>query len=121
MTMEAAAGKNPVSHVGKLYNIAANRIAVGVVAELPDVFAATCTLVSQIGAPIDQPAIVDVTIATTVFDRVRCASKISSTRCSRVSMTCATISSRARSRCSDCDRLGHTVISRVTISRASRL
>jgi len=27
MTMEATAGKNPVSHVGKLYNIAANRMA----------------------------------------------------------------------------------------------
>lgn len=71
MTMEAAAGKNPVSHVGKLYSIVANRIAAGAVAELPDVFAATCTLVSQIGAPIDQPAIVDVTIAADVFDRMR--------------------------------------------------
>lgn len=33
--------------------------------------AATCTLVSQIGAPIAQPAIVDVAIAASMFDRVR--------------------------------------------------
>lgn len=71
MTMEAAAGKNPVSHVGKLYNIVAHRIAAAIVAECPDSCAARCSLVSQIGAPIDQPALVDVAIATPVFDRAR--------------------------------------------------
>jgi S-adenosylmethionine synthetase len=71
MTMEAAAGKNPVSHVGKLYNLAANRIAAEIIMEIPETFAATCTLVSQIGAPVAEPAIVDVTIAVTPSDRVR--------------------------------------------------
>lgn len=71
MTMEAAAGKNPVSHVGKLYNVVASRIAATIVAECPGAFAATCTLASQIGVPIDEPAIVDVTIGASVFDRIR--------------------------------------------------
>ena len=71
MTMEAAAGKNPVSHVGKLYNVVANRIAATIVADFPDTFAATCTLVSQIGAPIREPSVVDVAIAGTVCDRIR--------------------------------------------------
>lgn len=58
MTLEAGAGKNPVSHVGKLYNLLAARIASSVVAEL-DVEEATCVLVSQIGRPVDDPQIVD--------------------------------------------------------------
>jgi S-adenosylmethionine synthetase len=33
MTMEAAAGKTPVSHAGKLYNLAADKIAGALVAE----------------------------------------------------------------------------------------
>ena len=60
MTLEAAAGKNPVNHVGKLYNVAARRIATALVAEIEDVAEATCALVSQIGRPIDDPLIVDV-------------------------------------------------------------
>lgn len=72
MTMEAAAGKNPVSHVGKLYNVVAHRIAAAIVAECPDdALGATCMLVSKIGSPIAEPALVDVTICATVFDRVR--------------------------------------------------
>ena len=63
MTMEATAGKNPVSHVGKLYNIVASRIANRIVGEISDAEAATCTMVSRIGDPIDQPAIVEVTLA----------------------------------------------------------
>jgi S-adenosylmethionine synthetase len=60
MTMEAAAGKNPVSHVGKLYNLAAQRLSQNLVDRLPDVSDATCRLVSRIGRPVDQPMIVDV-------------------------------------------------------------
>lgn len=60
MTMEAVAGKNPVTHVGKLYNLAASRIASALVAELADVTDATCMLVSQIGRPVHDPHIADV-------------------------------------------------------------
>ena len=60
MTMEAAAGKNPVSHVGKLYNLAAQKIAEALVAKVPGVHGAACVLVSQIGRPLDDPQLADV-------------------------------------------------------------
>ncbi len=60
MTMESVAGKNPVTHVGKLYNIMAGLIAADVIDEMPDLLEARCTLVSQIGRPIAEPSIVDV-------------------------------------------------------------
>ena len=59
MNMEAAAGKNPVTHVGKLYNIVAQNIAAEIVEALPDVEEAQCYLVSRIGRPIHEPQIVD--------------------------------------------------------------
>ncbi len=55
MTIESAAGKNPVTHVGKLYNIAASLIASSIVEEAPEVGAVSCYLVSQIGQPINEP------------------------------------------------------------------
>jgi S-adenosylmethionine synthetase len=55
MTPEALAGKNPITHVGKLYNAAAYRLAAAVVAEVPEIIEAECHLVSEIGAPIDEP------------------------------------------------------------------
>jgi len=60
MTLEAAAGKNPVNHVGKLYNVAAARMAAGVVDRVPEVLDASCVLVSRIGHPIDDPQLADV-------------------------------------------------------------
>ncbi|MBI2393329.1 MAG: methionine adenosyltransferase [Deltaproteobacteria bacterium] len=54
-SLEAAAGKNPVSHVGKIYNVLAHRIAAALVEEVPTVNEATVWLVSQIGRPIDEP------------------------------------------------------------------
>ncbi|MGO4684598.1 methionine adenosyltransferase [Hyphomicrobium sp. 2TAF46] len=78
MTLEASAGKNPVTHVGKLYNAAASRLAAAVIAEVPIVTEAECFLVSQIGAPIDQPRIAHLRIRSndgglsfTVTDKVR--------------------------------------------------
>lgn len=60
MTIEAAAGKNPVNHVGKLYNIAAGSLAARIARDVPGHPAATCILVSQIGRPIDDPQLADV-------------------------------------------------------------
>lgn len=62
MSLEAAAGKNPVTHVGKIYNVAARDIARRVVAMSPEIARAECLLVSQIGAPITEPAVVEVRI-----------------------------------------------------------
>lgn len=63
MNMEAAAGKNPVTHVGKLYNIVAQQIAVALVQELDEVAEAYCYLVSRIGSPIKEPMIVDIRVS----------------------------------------------------------
>ncbi len=60
MSLEAAAGKNPVSHTGKLYNLLAERIARALVQELPDVEAANCYLLSRIGSPVTEPQLADI-------------------------------------------------------------
>jgi S-adenosylmethionine synthetase len=57
MSLEAVAGKNPISHVGKLYNAWAQQLAEELVAR-PDVGAVTCQLASRIGAPITEPQVV---------------------------------------------------------------
>ncbi len=54
MSMEAAAGKNPVNHVGKLYNVLAHRIA-GRVHEETSADEVYVRLLSRIGHPIDDP------------------------------------------------------------------
>ena len=59
MSLEAAAGKNPVTHVGKLYNLVANRLARRLVAEVSGVQEAYCYLVSRIGRPVTEPQLVD--------------------------------------------------------------
>jgi S-adenosylmethionine synthetase len=64
MSLEAAAGKNPVTHVGKIYNVVARDIAEVLVASTPTIIAAQCLLVSQIGAPVADPAILQVKVAT---------------------------------------------------------
>jgi len=63
MNMEAAAGKNPVTHVGKLYNIVAQQIATALVHEMDEVAEAYCYLVSRIGSPIKEPMIVDIRVS----------------------------------------------------------
>ena len=56
MSMEAAAGKNPVTHVGKLYNLLSFEIAERLVKENPGrVKEVWIRIVSQIGKPIDEP------------------------------------------------------------------
>jgi len=54
---EAAAGKNPVSHVGKIYNLLTHRIAEQVYERVPGLEEVYIWLLSRIGKPIDQPAV----------------------------------------------------------------
>jgi len=54
---EAAAGKNPVSHVGKIYNVLTYKIARDVYEQVPEVEEVYIWLLSKIGTPIDHPAI----------------------------------------------------------------
>lgn len=55
MGTEAAAGKNPVSHVGKIYNLLAHRTAEKICRQIDSVQEAYVLLLSRIGAPINQP------------------------------------------------------------------
>jgi S-adenosylmethionine synthetase len=64
MSLEAAAGKNPISHVGKIYNVLATRVAGALVSAVPEVTEAYCLIVSQIGAPVSTPALVNLRLAT---------------------------------------------------------
>jgi len=57
VSSEAAAGKNPVSHVGKIYNILTHKIAGCIYDQVANLEEVYVWLVSQIGKPIDQPAI----------------------------------------------------------------
>jgi S-adenosylmethionine synthetase len=55
MTLEATAGKNPVSHTGKIYNILANKIVTKIVKDYPEIEQTACYIVSEIGKPINEP------------------------------------------------------------------
>jgi len=57
MSTEAAAGKNPVSHVGKIYSLLSHKIAEHVYTTVPGIREVYIWLCSQIGQPIDQPLI----------------------------------------------------------------
>ncbi|MGQ9788407.1 MAG: methionine adenosyltransferase [Candidatus Hadarchaeaceae archaeon] len=61
---EAAAGKNPVSHVGKIYNILTHKIAGEIYREVDGLREVYVWLVSQIGSPIDRPAIAAARVLT---------------------------------------------------------
>ncbi len=63
MSMEASAGKNPVTHVGKLYNIISFRIAEDIAkAGEGDIKEVHVRIVSQIGKPVDQPQVASIQI-----------------------------------------------------------
>jgi len=59
---EAAAGKNPVSHVGKIYNLLTHKIGQEIYSEVSGVREVYVWMLSKIGEPIDQPAIAAVQI-----------------------------------------------------------
>ena len=60
MSLEATAGKNPVSHVGKIYNVVARNIANEIYRQINDVMEVYVGILSQIGQPIDNPLAVDI-------------------------------------------------------------
>ncbi|MCX7942624.1 MAG: methionine adenosyltransferase [Dictyoglomaceae bacterium] len=57
MGTEAAAGKNPVSHVGKIYNILTHKLANEIYQNVSGIKEVYVWLCSQIGKTIDQPMI----------------------------------------------------------------
>jgi len=71
---EAAAGKNPVSHVGKIYNALTHKIANNVYNRVPGLEEVYIWLLSQIGKPVDEPAIAAAQVvmkANNSFESVR--------------------------------------------------
>jgi len=64
MSMEATSGKNPVNHIGKIYNLLSTAIAEEVVAEVDGIRDLRVRLLSQIGRPIDHPHVADVHAVT---------------------------------------------------------
>lgn len=55
MSLEATCGKNPINHVGKLYNLLAMAAAKQIAAEVKDIDEVYIKILSQIGKPVDQP------------------------------------------------------------------
>ncbi|MEL9970245.1 MAG: methionine adenosyltransferase [Metallosphaera sp.] len=64
MSLEATAGKNPVNHVGKLYNVVASLIAKKASEQVKDVRNVQIEVLGQIGRPINDPLIINVEVAT---------------------------------------------------------
>ena len=62
ISSEAAAGKNPVSHVGKIYNALCYKIANRVVEDVSGIKEVYVWLLSQIGKPINEPHVVSTQI-----------------------------------------------------------
>ncbi|RME78854.1 MAG: methionine adenosyltransferase [Methanobacteriota archaeon] len=66
MTLEAAAGKNPVTHVGKIYSAAAFHIARDIYKEVDaDI---SVSLLSEIGKPISEPKVASIEVYGSSFD-----------------------------------------------------
>ncbi len=55
MSMEATSGKNPLNHVGKIYNLLSTKMAEEITNSVEGVDQIHIMILSQIGKPIDQP------------------------------------------------------------------
>lgn len=62
MSAEAVAGKNAVSHVGKIYTLLADEIAGAIHASVPGIAEVYVRLCSRIGDPLDEPALAAVDV-----------------------------------------------------------
>ena len=64
MSMEATSGKNPINHIGKIYNLLSTEIAESVVEDVDGIRQLQVRLLSQIGRPIDHPHVADAKVST---------------------------------------------------------
>ncbi len=62
MSLEATCGKNPINHVGKIYNLLSTEAAKQIAAEVQGIDEVYIKILSQIGKPIDEPHIASVQI-----------------------------------------------------------
>lgn len=71
---EAASGKNPVSHVGKIYNFLTFKIAQHICEDISELEEVYIWMLSRIGSPIDHPAVAAAQVimrGNNQIDRVR--------------------------------------------------
>ncbi len=62
MSLEAAAGKNPVNHIGKIYNVLARNVAEDCVKQYNDIAECKVAIVGEIGSRIDMPKVFQIEI-----------------------------------------------------------
>jgi S-adenosylmethionine synthetase len=62
VSLEAVAGKNPISHVGKLYNVLALTAAQTIIEEVAGIRQVEIVLLSQIGQPLEEPQVVSAAV-----------------------------------------------------------
>ena len=63
MSVEAAAGKNPVSHVGKIYNVLCHELAMMIHAKIAGIRDVTVWMASTIGQPVNRPLVVSAQVS----------------------------------------------------------
>lgn len=68
MSLEAAAGKNPIAHVGKIYNVLAMEMARAICA-IDGVAEASVLILSTIGKPIVEPQLVSIEVVNVKASR----------------------------------------------------
>ena len=79
MSMEATSGKNPINHVGKIYNLLSTQISRDIVKKVPDVQEVYVRLLSQIGKSIDKPLVASAQIIpkeNTSFEKVKAETEV---------------------------------------------
>lgn len=64
MSLEAAAGKNPINHIGKIYNILATEMAMRITKEYPEIKECDISILSQIGKRISEPHNLNINMIT---------------------------------------------------------
>jgi S-adenosylmethionine synthetase len=77
--MEATSGKNPINHVGKIYNLLSTQISRDIVKKVPDVQEVYVRLLSQIGKSIDKPLVASAQIIpkeNTSFEKVKAETEV---------------------------------------------
>lgn len=62
MSMEATSGKNPINHIGKIYNLLSTQVAQDCVRKVDGIEEMYVRLLSQIGKPIDKPLVASVQV-----------------------------------------------------------
>jgi len=62
MSMEATSGKNPINHIGKIYNLLSTQIARECVTKVDGIEEMYVRLLSQIGKPIDLPLVASIQV-----------------------------------------------------------